>query len=487
MQNIYRFKRTLLVLAMAGLSTASVLLTSGCALLQGSSGASVNAASNQVKQSYDFAFTLKGDALAMPVQVFTDGKNTYVQIKPNHSVADDGITMPADAAGQILALRFKRQNAYLVLSGKQSRFNVNTSDGKQAQIAYAGDLVVAVPQVQQPTPAKQVPVPEPVVAPTPKPTVVAAVIAPVVPVAVAPVAAVKPVTAPVPVVLPAVLPVVAPAPVALQVATPVSIAASLSEGETRVAPKPMQPVKPPENLGLSLYAVGAYEKTALQVLNRWATVAGYRLVLNDVLVTSKFPNHSVEYVDLPLLPEHFKLPVSNNLDAAVSGLAKPFGGVDMSSVQFMVNPQTNIKTIVVSSRSVQVKPAVAVPVATTAKPASAQTPSVAPFAMNTSDASLIGVLARWAQQSGYQTKLNGAAVDMTTFPVHSTAFTDFGLTQAAKALKPAGSFVAGLQGIMGAFANQDLSQFKMQLLSDQRVLQITSTDPTKIVAMPMSK
>lgn len=498
MQNTNSFKHSAIRVAMAGITGFAVILTSGCASFQ--TGAE-STASSQVKIGYDFAFAIKGDTLAMPVQVFSDAKNTYIQTRPNQSIADDGITLPADATGQVLALRFKRQSNYLVLTGKPSQFYVNTKNGNQAQIAYAGEVVVAVlPPAPVPLPAQ---VPATVAAVMPVTPV--AVVAPTI--AVAPVAVVKPAAAPIPLPIAASVatpivqatvakpvavvppPTLAPTPVASQVATPVSVAASLSTGEVKVEAKP---VKAAENAGLKLYAIGGYEKTALQVLGRWATVAGYRLILNDVQVTSKFPNHSAEYVDLPLLPEHYKLPINDTLEAAIASLAKPFGSVDMSSVQFVVIPQTNIKTIIVSSRATPLKPVAAPAVATQPAAAQAQVsppvavspqsaiPAVATFSLNPSDKSLIGVLTRWAKQAGYQTQLNGTAVDSATFPVHSAAFTDFGLTQAAQSLKPVGTFVAGLQGIMGAFANQDLSQFKMQLLSEKRVLVITSNDPTKV-------
>ncbi len=468
-------------------------------------------AKNAIQWRQDFDYSIEGHIIARPTQVFTDGKNTYLQFRDRQPIGK--IT---DGNGKALTVR--DGNSYKEVVGIYPKLLINLANQYTATVTYNAFAEQAVAVTPTPTPTPKVlpisvpstvhmPAPVPAIAPT---SVVkqatTAIAAPVAAIATTPIVQ-TPIAKPVAAVLaptPTPTTVAVPTPASVQVTAPVSVGGSLSKDEVKIESKPVKPAeKPADSAGLKLYAIGSYEKTALQVLSRWANVAGYRLILNDVPATAKFPSHAAEYVDLPLLPEHYKLPISDTLEAAVASLAKPFGRVDMSGVLFVVNPQTNIKTIMVSSRAAPAKPVAApatvnqpaaaqaqVSTAVTASsqpaapavPASAQTPTlpaVGAFALNASDKSLIGVLTRWAKQAGYQTQLNGTAVDSATFPVHAAAFTDFGLTQAAQALKPAGTFVVGLQGIMGAFANQDLSQFRMQLLNDKRVLVITSNDPTK--------
>src|SRR5690606_40040164 len=82
------------------LGAAKVALASSQAVLPGSAAA------------YDFAYRLSGDRRVAPVQVFDDGRTTWLQFQPGQTLPAVFVATPADPSGVQLST-YTQQRPYL--------------------------------------------------------------------------------------------------------------------------------------------------------------------------------------------------------------------------------------------------------------------------------------------------------------------------------------------------------------------------------------
>lgn len=106
--------------------TAFTWLRSACVLLalQGTADmalASARPASSEAASAYDFAYRLSGDRRVAPVQVFDDGRTTWLQFQPGQTLPAVFVAGPtAASAGQLAS--YTQQGPYLVLNGTANAF-----------------------------------------------------------------------------------------------------------------------------------------------------------------------------------------------------------------------------------------------------------------------------------------------------------------------------------------------------------------------------
>jgi hypothetical protein len=106
--------------------TAVTWLRSACVLLalQGTADmvlASVRPAPSEAAGAYDFAYRLSGDRRVAPVQVFDDGRTTWLQFQPGQTLPAVFVAGPTEAsAGQLAS--YTQQGPYLVLNGTANAF-----------------------------------------------------------------------------------------------------------------------------------------------------------------------------------------------------------------------------------------------------------------------------------------------------------------------------------------------------------------------------
>lgn len=106
--------------------TAVTWLRSACVLLalQGTADvalASARPASSEAASAYDFAYRLSGDRRVAPVQVFDDGRTTWLQFQPGQTLPAVFVAGPTEAsAGQLAS--YTQQGPYLVLNGTANAF-----------------------------------------------------------------------------------------------------------------------------------------------------------------------------------------------------------------------------------------------------------------------------------------------------------------------------------------------------------------------------
>lgn len=106
--------------------TAVAWLRSACVLLalQGTADmalASARPASSEAAGAYDFAYRLSGDRRVAPVQVFDDGRTTWLQFQPGQTLPAVFVAGPTEAsAGQLAS--YTQQGPYLVLNGTANAF-----------------------------------------------------------------------------------------------------------------------------------------------------------------------------------------------------------------------------------------------------------------------------------------------------------------------------------------------------------------------------
>lgn len=106
--------------------TAVTWLRSACVLLalQGTADvalASARPASSEAASAYDFAYRLSGDRRVAPVQVFDDGRTTWLQFQPGQTLPAVFVAGSTEAsAGQLAS--YTQQGPYLVLNGTANAF-----------------------------------------------------------------------------------------------------------------------------------------------------------------------------------------------------------------------------------------------------------------------------------------------------------------------------------------------------------------------------
>ena len=92
------------------------------------------------------------------------------------------------------------------------------------------------------------------------------------------------------------------------------------------------------------YNVLASDKTAVQVINRWAKQAGYMVKLNGHFVVDTFPKHPVSYADIAIAKAGETLP-QKTLRDAVTALRAKFVGPAYEKLTFNTVVDPNATTI----------------------------------------------------------------------------------------------------------------------------------------------
>jgi hypothetical protein len=111
-------------------------------------------------------------------------------------------------------------------------------------------------------------------------------------------------------------------------------------------------------------------------------------------------------------------------------------------------------------------------------------PELQSFGIDTTDTTLVGVLARWSRQAGWQLRLNGRLVATHRFPRHGVSYADVALTSSASTLKaselePA---VAALVQAHGRYQHQ--LDFSVAIQAEAREIILTS-QPMPAALMPL--
>jgi len=112
--------------------------------------ASARSASPDSATAYDFAYRLSGDRRVAPVQVFDDGRTTWLQFQPGQTLPAVFVATSAEASDGQLA-SYTQQGPYLVLNGTANalvlRIGAITARADYTGSALRAGLVNAAPDI----------------------------------------------------------------------------------------------------------------------------------------------------------------------------------------------------------------------------------------------------------------------------------------------------------------------------------------------------